>query len=52
MAVEFIDIECCTEEDIKKNLSEILHTKTRDVEVRRELKMKKQKEALQWPMGL
>lgn len=40
-----------SEEDVKKRLDEILFKKTKDVEVRRDLKLKKQKEALAMAEG-
>merc|ERR1712150_234421 len=39
------------EEEIKKKLDDILSRKTKDIEVRRDLKLKKQKEALEMEDG-
>ena len=47
MIINFIsDIETMDEEEYKKKLDEILFRKTKDIEIRRDLKQKKQKEAL------
>ena len=40
------DIETMDEEEYKKKLDAIIFTKTKDIEIRRDLKLKKQKEAL------
>ena len=42
----FLDIEHTDDEEYKKKLDEILFKKTKDIEIRRDLKLKKQKEAL------
>ena len=47
----FTDIEIVEEEDVKKVLDEILFKKTKDIEIRRDLKLKKQKDALQMADG-
>ena len=41
-----LDIEIMEEEEVKKKLDLILFKKTKDIEVRRDLKLKKNKEAL------
>ena len=46
-----LDIEIMEEEEVKKILDEILFKKTKDIEIRRALKMKKHKEALEMADG-
>ena len=51
MEIYLLDIANMEEEEIKKKLDDILSRKTKDIEVRRDLKLKKQKEALEMEDG-